>query len=93
MSGIRRLLQGEIDVTNFWDIPHERTRRKSDFSSDVAWQDWQWYDAFRRKTAVEGVTWPKRLEPLRGDSRDFWAEDDIEILSPTLALVEDCLAP
>jgi competence protein ComEC len=90
MSGIRRLLQGELDVTNFWDLPHKRTRKESDFSSEGGWRDWQWYDAFRRKLEVEGVTWPKRLEPMRGDSRDFWAADDIEILSPTVQLVADC---
>jgi len=89
MSGVRRLLMGEIEVTNFWDLPHQRTRQKSDFSSEGGWRDWQWYDAFRRKLDVEGVDWPKRLEPMRDESREFWADDDIEILSPTAQLVAD----
>jgi hypothetical protein len=70
--------------------PHKRTRTKADFSSDAGWRDWQWYDAFRRGVDVTDVKWPKRLSPLRGDSRDYWAQDGIEILSPTADLVRDC---
>jgi beta-lactamase superfamily II metal-dependent hydrolase len=89
MSGIRRVLMGELPATNFWDIPHKRTRTKADFSSDAGWRDWQWYDAFRRGVNVTDVKWPKQLSPLRGDSRDYWAQDGIEILSPTAELVRD----
>ena len=44
----------------------------------------------RNGVDVEGVTWPKVLNPLRGARHRYWMENDIEILSPTKQLVDDC---
>jgi len=64
MSGIRRLLVGgELPVSYFWDIPHNRVRTKrGEFQTDAAYQDWFAYQAL-----PDGkLEWPKRIEPLRG---------------------------
>lgn len=88
MSGIRRLLVGgELPVSYFWDIPHNRVRTKrNEFQTDAAYQDWLAYQALRDRK----LEWPKRIQPLRGAREHYWVDDDIEILSPTLELVEDC---
>lgn len=89
MAGLRRiLLGGELSATNFWDLPHTRRRRESDYSNnDAAWQDWLAYEGVRQGWDIDGVGWPKRLSPMRGDSRDYWREDGFEVLSPTPELV------
>jgi beta-lactamase superfamily II metal-dependent hydrolase len=52
--------------------------------------DWLFYFGFHKQYEVEGVKWPKRIHPLRGDTGDYWTEDSIEILAPTGGLIEDC---
>jgi len=87
MAGIRRILTGELSVSNFWDIPHTRHRKEGDCRSEAAWHDWLFYDAMRRGLAVDGVSWPKVISPMRGSALDFWRHDGIEVLSPTPELV------
>jgi competence protein ComEC len=88
MAGVRRVLRRELPTENFWDIPHRRTRSsRSDFQTDAAYEDWLAYQALRDGTLPNA---PTLLNPLRGAANHFWVDDDIEILSPTLALVHDC---
>jgi beta-lactamase superfamily II metal-dependent hydrolase len=87
MAGIRRVLTGSLSVQNFWDLRHTRT--KTEFKNEDAKSDWLVYEAFRQNLAVDGITWPKRISPLRGDTGDFWTADNVEILSPTAQLVAD----
>lgn len=88
MAGVRRVLGREFPTENFWDTPHRRTRSsRSEFKTDEAYQDWLAYQALRDGTLANA---PKLLTPLRGDANHFWIDDDIEILSPTAALVRDC---
>jgi competence protein ComEC len=92
MAGIRHLLSGSsgIDVCNFWDYDHSRTRVEADYPNNPAgWLDWRWYEGFHKQREWS-VTWPKRIHPLRGDTGNYWTADAIEILSPTLALISDC---
>jgi competence protein ComEC len=87
MSGLRRILGGELPTTVFWDIPHKRTRTKrSEFKTDAAFEDWLAYQALRDGKLPS----PQLIGPLRGAKRHYWVDDDIEILSPTTPLVEDC---
>jgi competence protein ComEC len=93
MSGVRRLLsrQREIDVLNFWDYNHTRTRTEDDYPNNPAgWLDWRWYMGFHKQAAWDGVAWPKRIHPLRAETGNYWTDDSIEILSPTPALIKDC---
>lgn len=92
LSGIRRLLSRdrEVEVTNFWDYDHTRKREKSDFPTQAGWLDWQWYTGFHKNAQWDGIEWPKRIQPLRGDTGNYWTDDSIEILSPTKPLISDC---
>jgi competence protein ComEC len=92
LSGTRRLLSRnrEIEVVNFWDYDHTRTRKESDFPTDAGWLDWQWYMGFHKQYGWDGISWPKRLQPLRGEVNNYWTDDSIEILSPTASLISDC---
>ncbi len=93
MSGIRHLLSGDagINISNFWDYDHIRTRTQADYpNNDAGWLDWRWYYGFHIQAQWDGVTWPKRIGPLRGEQANYWTEDTIEILSPTKSLIADC---
>lgn len=93
MSGVRRLLRKvpEIGVMNFWDYDHTRSRQESDYPNNHAgWFDWLMYAAFHHQIDVDGITWPKRIQPLREATGNYWTEDSIEILSPTTGLIADC---
>jgi competence protein ComEC len=93
MSGLRRLLSGSsgISISNFWDYDHTRTRTEADYpGNDAGWLDWQWYMGFHKQWQWDGVTWPKRIQPLRGEIGNYWTDDNIEILSPTKPLIADC---
>jgi beta-lactamase superfamily II metal-dependent hydrolase len=87
MAGLRHVLS-RWDVTNFWDIPHNRTRNDEDFRNDEARADWLFYLGVRHHYEINGISWPKRITPLRGDTGAYWSDDAIEIFSPTSALVE-----
>lgn len=94
LSGIRRLLgrAREIEITNFWDYDHTRKRQESDFPTKAGWLDWRWYMGFHKNAQWDGIEWPKRIQPLRGDTGNYWTDDSIEILSPTKPLISDCNA-
>lgn len=91
LSGVRRLLsrQREIEVFNFWDYNHKRSRKESDFPTEAGWLDWRWYTGLHKGADWEGVEWPKRIHPMRGEPGNYWSEDSVEILSPTPSLVTD----
>jgi competence protein ComEC len=93
MSGIRRLLSHSsgIEVCNSWDYDHTRTRTDDDYpNNEAGWLDWQWYYGFHVGAEWENVTWPKRVQPMRGDALNYWVDDSMEILSPTTGLMADC---
>jgi competence protein ComEC len=95
MAGIRRLLSSNagIDITNFWDYDHTRRRTEADYpNNEAGWLDWQWYMGFHKQLQWDGVTWPNRIQPLRGDAANYWIDDSIEVLSPTKQLIADCNA-
>lgn len=90
MAGLRRiLLDKDLNVQNFWDLAHTRSRTEADCRTKSEWVDWLAYDGLRHRTQLDNHTWPKRLTPLRNDQRDYWRQDDIEILSPDQYLVDE----
>ena len=90
MSGLYRLFSSEqesISLINFWDTEHSKTMSEVDFTRPGAkgtWQDWQEYLRIR-----SSMTSAKVLYNYRDDSRQYWDEDRITILSPTTQLAED----
>jgi competence protein ComEC len=77
LSGLRRLLAGELTLENFWDLPHSRAA-PSGSTADA--RDWHAYQRYRRGGMIS-VT--KRLSPLAGARGMSWSDDGIEILAPT----------
>lgn len=92
LSGIRRLFDGSsgIDLTVGWAYDHARVKKEEEFPTKAGWLDWLWYTAWRKEFAVDGVTWPQRIKPMRGATNNYWTDDSIEILSPTPTLIRDC---
>jgi competence protein ComEC len=85
MRGLKRLHEA-IGFTNFWDTSH--TKPTPDFRSDADREDWEFYQSIR-PTAKNY----KRGDALLAFGRDengVPGGDDIEILSPTPALVTSC---
>lgn len=93
MSGIYRFFwQEKVGLTNFWDTDHEKTFEEVDFeSSPFDYLDWAVYTLLRGGTLPDNET-VKTLNNYRGDSRDHWDIDNIEILSPTTDLIKSCNA-
>lgn len=89
MAGLRRLIfWKELEVTNFWDLPHSRSRTEEDCKNREAWIDWLTYDSMRKGLELEDHEWPKVIQPLRDDQRDYWRDDGIHIWSPDKELVD-----
>jgi len=90
MRGLKRLNE-TIGFANFWDTNH--TKPQPDFRDDADREDWAFYQELRSGNA--GLS-PKNF--VRGDKLfAFAAEEDgqaggdnIEILSPTNALIHSC---
>lgn len=88
MRGLKRLHEN-IGFINFWDTAHAKPT--PDFKSDGDKEDWEFYQSLRKGT-VGGVSVHNFT---RGDQRFAFAReedglpggDNIEILSPTPALV------
>jgi competence protein ComEC len=92
MSGLRCLFDGHISPTVFWDLEHSKALAdESDYQNANAYHDALWYDLWRTGNAKPDYAkaWPQRISPLRFASRDFWAQDEIEILSPSRNLLTD----
>jgi competence protein ComEC len=92
MAGIRHLLNGEINVDMFWDLEHTRQIGEAgDYQNEAALRDAIAYYAFHWQIdKYRLVSWPYRLSPMRFEQAHYWADDHIEILSPSQALLEEC---
>ncbi|ALL68461.1 beta-lactamase domain protein [Paraburkholderia caribensis MBA4] len=93
MRGLKNLHE-HIGFTNFWDTANTK-EAPSKFKGNADEEDWQFYQRIRN-----GAVSPLYVKKyLRGDSHfafgmgengEATAGDNIEILSPTLDLVNDC---
>jgi competence protein ComEC len=87
MAGIRCLFDGHIEPWMFWDLDHTKPiTPRADYANAQAYEDAVAYYRWREQPR-DGV--PHRIGPEAFDSADFWASDQIEILSPSEALVDD----
>jgi competence protein ComEC len=87
MAGIRRILRdGELILSNFWDLPHHRRRgRGYTFRTKSEQEDWQIYESFRAR----GNSSTKVIRPLADDTGQYWTDDQIQILGPAPELVDE----
>lgn len=85
MSGLRCVLRREhFGATVFWDLPHRKpVGAPEDYKTTDAFMDRALYEFMRHGEDFEGLVWPQVLTPERFDSAQYWAEDDVHILSPS----------
>ena len=91
MSGLFRFFwQEEVPLINFWDTDHAKALSEQDFeNSRFDYHDWLAYQNLRLGSGLD-ATEVKALKKYRGEVGDYWAPDQIEILSPTADLVAVC---
>jgi beta-lactamase superfamily II metal-dependent hydrolase len=91
MSGLRCILaERRLEASFFWDLQHTKPHAgRDDFLTEEAYLDWACYQAMRNGQQIEGVTWPTVIHPTRFDEADYWAQDRIEILSPSPQFLAD----
>ncbi|UKD53646.1 hypothetical protein L3Q65_38035 [Amycolatopsis sp. FU40] len=86
----------KIPVMNFWDTAHNRTFEKGDFdNSRFQYIDWLAYKIMQSGVGPDDDTGEPSIRVFknyRGDSRKYWDEDNIEVLSPTESLIDACNA-
>ncbi len=84
ISGLKRLCEKE-EFSVFWDTNH-----KKDLSDADDWppqynpKDWEQYVNIR-----SGDTSHQYLKPTRGNQKNYWDDDNIEILHPSPGFVQD----
>jgi beta-lactamase superfamily II metal-dependent hydrolase len=88
MSGIHRFFtQENVGLINMWDVHNSKTLDPDGFPARFDPADWETYQAMRAGKKGDGSDL-KVLNPLAGESRDFWNEDSISVLAPTADLIE-----
>lgn len=97
MSGLHRFFwQDRIGVANFWDVAHSKQMKEKDFeNSPYSYIDWRVYELLRKGYGPDVNGEPvendhKVLYQLRGATGQYWSDDDIEVLSPTVELIAAC---
>ena len=85
MRGLKRLHES-IGFTNFWDTAH--TKPKPSYRSDADREDWEFYQTLR--SDAKNYTRGGSYFAFGKDENGVPGGDNIEILSPTPALVRSC---
>jgi competence protein ComEC len=91
MEGLHRILaERQVELMNFWDLPHSK-ETPDKFRTPGQQLDWEVYQDFRKdpKSDAYPIT---LIEPLRQATGDFWTEDELQILSPSQSLLDECEA-
>lgn len=84
LSGLNRLCDEE-SISVFWDTDHEKELNdQDDWPPEYESEDWERYAAIRN-----GETDHQYLQPTRGSQKEFWADDNMEILHPSPAIVDE----
>ncbi|AEA27654.1 hydrolase [Pseudonocardia dioxanivorans CB1190] len=91
MSGLHRFFsQEKVALLNFWDTSNQKSLDTTDFTNapyDAL--DWTTYQLLRLGHGPDDSTHVV-INAYAGDLRDYWAQDGIEILSPTPDIVDTC---
>jgi competence protein ComEC len=85
MRGLKRLHEN-IGFTNFWDTAHSKPTPK--YRSDADREDWKFYQTLR--SGAKNYTRGNSCFAFGKDENGVPGGDNIEILSPTPALVKSC---
>lgn len=92
MSGLHRFFwQEKVPLSNFWDVAHDKTFTEDQFKGTrFSYHDWLVYENLRIGQGPDAGEKHKVIKNLRGDQGQYWQDDEVEILSPTTELVDDC---
>lgn len=92
MSGINRLFfEEKINLYNFWNIKHSKTKTKEDFeNSSHDYSDWLAYMKLTQGSGPNDLGTNNKsikvINNLRFSSSQYWADDSIDVLSPSISL-------
>ncbi len=85
LDGIKDLFD-EFNIYNIWDTDNKKEISDKASSGGYNIEDWKYYKSIR-----DGKINPcNRLKYYSGNSNLYYNQDDIEILSPTISIVENC---
>jgi beta-lactamase superfamily II metal-dependent hydrolase len=84
-TGLKKLFE-IYRPTNFWVSKNNFDINESDLSENQK-EDWWLYKKLRN-TSDREVDGTIVINPRDGDSRDFWAQDNVTILAPSPELIE-----
>ncbi|MGG0587756.1 hypothetical protein ABE049_26165 [Priestia megaterium] len=82
MTGLYNLKNRGISIINFWDTANTKEVKENEVSMKFDFRDWKAYQELRN-----AEEYPKTLNYYKGDQRDFFNADNIQILSPTKDIV------
>jgi beta-lactamase superfamily II metal-dependent hydrolase len=83
LSGLNRLVEFE-DISVFWDVDHNKQlSRDDDWPPQYNTEDWEQYEQIRN-----GETDYQYLQPSRGSQKQYWDDDNMEILHPSPEFVQ-----
>jgi competence protein ComEC len=85
MRGLKRLHEN-IGFTNFWDTAHSKPTPK--YRSDADREDWEFYQTLR--SDAKNYARGNSCFAFGKDENGLPGGDNIEILSPTAALIKSC---
>lgn len=81
MTGLYRLHQEGIEISNFWDTNHNKEIANSwEHVGRFDGRDWEEYKRIRDDFTI------RKFQLNRGDKNQFWEDDGIYIASPTKEL-------
>jgi beta-lactamase superfamily II metal-dependent hydrolase len=88
MTGLHRFFwQEKITLENFWDTANTKDVNEDDCNkSRYAYIDWLVYSILRAGQGPDEST-HKALENYRDETGQYWTDDDIQVLSPTIELI------
>lgn len=84
LSGLNRLRE-EVGISGLWDTDHNKEMDEEDeWGPGFEPEDWEAYTEIRNDETSHF-----HIQPTEGDQGDFWEQDNIEILHPTLEFVQE----
>jgi beta-lactamase superfamily II metal-dependent hydrolase len=84
LSGLTRL-KNEIGFDVMWDTNHmKELDTDEDWPDEYAKEDWKTYQQIR-----DGSTDHTHITPTRNEQKNYWEQDNVQILHPSPAFVSD----
>jgi hypothetical protein len=91
MGGLHRFFwQEKVPLLNFWDVDHGKTLDSEDFEgSPHSRSDWLVYRLLRQGAGPDDSD-HMVFHNTRSATGRFWTDDEIQVLSPTADLIDEC---